>query len=175
MRARTTPAAKKAAVNFDCNARPRAKPSAISQRLSPVRQSSTRAREPKRPKHDQRRIGTDEHRADRDERHGEPHERRERGLFRRAKQAPRDEGDKSGHRANDEERKRPHSEFRAAEQRSRAADEEGDHRRVVEISERKGARPKRVIGFVEGELEPPSGQRLQGQKSDRRCAGIKTE
>src|SRR6202034_4167030 len=45
-RERTTPAAKKMAVNFDCSARPRAKPSAISQRLSPVRQSSTRAPSP---------------------------------------------------------------------------------------------------------------------------------
>ena len=82
---------------------------------------------------------------------------------------------KSGHRANDEERKRPHAELGAAEQRSRGADEEGDHRRMVEISERKRARPKRIIGFVESELEPSGGQRLHGQKRDRRGAGVKTE
>ncbi len=130
---------------------------------------------PKRPKHDQRSIGGDEHRADRDERHGDPHQRRERGFFRRMEQAPGDEGDKGGHRANDEERKRPHAELGAAEQRSRGADDEGDHRRVVEIPERQGARPKRIIGFVEGELEPPGGQRLHGQKRNRRCAGVKTK
>ena len=46
---------------------------------------------------------------------------------------------------------------------------------MVEISEGKEARPKRIIGFVESELEPSGGQRLDGQKRNRRRAGIKTE
>src|SRR5271167_698434 len=46
---------------------------------------------------------------------------------------------------------------------------------MVEISKRKEARPKRIIGFVESELEPSGGQRLHGKKRNRRRAGIKTE
>ncbi len=46
---------------------------------------------------------------------------------------------------------------------------------MVEIPERQEARPKRIIGFVESELEPFSSQDLDGQKRNRRRAGIKTE
>ena len=97
--------------------------------------------EPKRPKHDQRCIGRDEDSPDRDQRHRDPHQRRERGLFGRIEQAPGDEGDEGWHRANDEQGERPHPELGDAEQRSRGPNEEGDHRRVVEIAERKRARP----------------------------------
>ena len=166
-RARAAPAAKKAAVNFDCSARPSAKPSAISQRLSPVRQSSTRAARPRVQNTTSGASGLT---------NTAPMETSGMAIHMSAASAAFSaepnrrhamKAIKSGHRANDEERKRPHPELGAAEQRSRGADEEGDHRRVVEIAKRKGARPKRIIGFVESELEPRRGQRLQGQKRNR--------
>ena len=49
----------------------------------------------------------------------------------------------------------------------RGADEKRDHRRMVEIAEGERARPERVIGFVEGEFEPPGGDGLQGEQRDR--------
>ena len=48
-----------------------------------------------------------------------------------------------------------------------AADEEGDHRRMVEIAEGERARPEGVIGFVEGELEAPGGHSLKAEQRDR--------
>ncbi len=45
-KASATPAAKKAAVNFDCSASPSARPIAMSQRALPVRQSSVSAARP---------------------------------------------------------------------------------------------------------------------------------
>ena len=127
------------------------------------------------PEHHQRRVGGDEDRADEDERHRDPHQRRERGLFRRAEQTPGDQRDEGRHRADDKERKRPHADFGAAEQRRRGADEEGDHRRMVEVSERKRPRPQRIIGFVESKLEPPGDERLRGQERNRRGEGAKAE
>ena len=58
--------------------------------------------------------------------------------------------------------------------RGRGPDEEGDHRRMVEIAEREAAGPQRVIGLVEGELEPRGGEGLQGEQKER-AAGRKGE
>ena len=50
--------------------------------------------------------------------------------------------------------------------RRRGPDEEGDHRRMVEIAERKAAGPQRIISLVEGELEPPGGEHLHGEQEE---------
>ena len=64
-------------------------------------------RKAKGPEHDERRVGGDENRADKDQRHRDPHQRRERGLFRRAEQAPGDQRDEGRHRADDRGGKAP--------------------------------------------------------------------
>ena len=133
------------------------------------------SRKPEGPEHHQRRVGGDEDRPDEDQRHPDPKQRRERGLFRRAEQTPCDQSDEGRHRADDEEGKRPHADFGPPEQRRRGPDEEGDHRRMVEVSKRKRSRPQRVIGFVEGKLEPPGDEGLRGQERNRRRDGAKAE
>ena len=127
------------------------------------------------PEKDQRRVGGHENRANHDERHRDPHESRERGLFGRIEEAPGDQGDEGRHCADGKKRQRPHAEFRVAEQGGRRADEEGDHRRMVEISERKRARPEPVIGFVECKLEAARNDRLHGQERNRGSTGKKRE
>ena len=99
----TTPAAKKAAVNFDCNAKPESQAHCDEPAPFAGAPELDQGAEPKRPKDDQRRIGTDEHRSDGDERHGDPNQRRQRSLFGRIEEAPGYQGDKRGHRANGEE------------------------------------------------------------------------
>ena len=174
-RARTTPAAKKAAVNFDCSAKPSAKPSAISQRLltrapeldqgaSPSVQNTTSGASGATNTAPIETSGMAIHMSAASAAFSAEPNRRQAMKAIRAGIAP-----------TTKERKRPHAELRAAEERSRGADEERDHRRMVEIAEGKRARPKRIIGFVESELEPSGGQRLDGQKRDRRRAGIKPE
>ena len=167
--------AKKAAVNFDCSASPSARPIASSQRLWPVRQSSTRAARPRVQNTTSGASGVTNKApmatsgmaihisAASAAFSAEPNRRH---AMKR---------DQRRHRANQKERKRPHPKFACAEQRSRDADEEGDHRRMVEIAKGKRARPERVIGFVESQLETLRGQRLHGQKRDRGDAGGKRE
>ena len=128
-------------------------------------------REAQRPEHDQRRVGRREHCARHHERHADPHQDGERRRLGRPEEAPGDEGDQGREGADEEERQGPDAELRAAEKGGRGADEEGDHRRMVEIAEGERSRPERVIGLVEGELEAPGGHSLQGEERDRSADG----
>ncbi len=167
-KASATPAGKKAAVNFDCSASPSATPIARSHRAFPVRQSSTSAARPERPEDHERRIRRNEHGARKHQRHRDPHQDGERGRLDRTEKTPRNACDESGQRADKNERQRPDAEFRIAEDRRRGTNYQRDHRRMVEIAESQASRPECIIGLVEGEFESLRGQRLQGEKRDRR-------
>ena len=128
-------------------------------------------RDAQRPEHDQGRVGRREHRARHHQRHRDPQQDSERRRFGRAEETPSDDGDERRECADQQERQRPDAELRAAENGGRGADENGDHRRMVEIAEGERTRPEGVIGFVEGELETPGGHGLQGQERDRSSDG----
>ena len=140
---------------------------ANSQRALPGPPQLHEGRRPQRPEQDERRVRRHEHRARDHQRRRDPHQRRERGGLGRAKQAPGDPGDERRQRAGQRERQRTDPKLGIAEQGSRRANEKRDHRRMIEIAERQGARPQGVIGFIEREFEPRRGERLHREQDER--------
>ena len=166
-KASATPAAKKAAVNFDCSMSPSARPIARSHRALPVRQSSTSAARPSVQNTTSGASGVT---------NTAPaitsgiaiHIRTASAAVsaeRKSRQAMRATSAGSAPTRRSDSARTPSSEPPKSVVEARMT--ERDHRRMVEIAEGERARPERVIGFVEGEFEAPRGERLQGEERDR--------
>ena len=125
------------------------------------------------PEDDERRVRRDDRRA-RDQRHRDPQQSGERGDRRGGEQPPGDPADQRGQGSEDRRVERANAEFAIPEERSRSANPDGDHRRMIEVAPREAPRPERVIGLVEGQLDASDQQELNrrhGEARSRRDSG----